>query len=337
MQTADQRESQLQTIDAQDEWVGQVVRNSIGNPYAEKKTEFFTNNPDAPIDGEEYDYDLMYEQNKMPDPDGEGFGFLPAEGYKSFFDREFTKPISRYSTKTKDNQFDNWEARVLAQSVRGAYMTVLGKPLAEIHTGISKFVDTAEGNEPRDYDALLERNLEQVPAPFKGSVTNPDVTVGAALEMLAAEAGKFALPMMAGKAAFGSSPAIKMAQGKSGFKRIMARMEDATSANMMAGEFLYAANPEAMQTLVKDTGEWLRDDLGMSGPFVDALIAADDTPLTKAIAGAAEGMVMFEALRTFAKTAVRLPAPVLRKAKTFIADSMREMDAIRKQNTEKAQ
>lgn len=336
-QTADQRESTLNEVDSINPWVGQVMRDSQSRgseEYREWRKQFDVDNPDAPTDAE-VNYQLMHEQNKMPDPKGEGFGFIPTEFYRSFVDRNFTKPLSRYSTKTKDNQFDDWEARVLAQGVRGAYQTTVGRVQAQFGAYAKHLIDlTAQDEFPeyelRGYDDLIAGELEANWAPFKGKVTDPDRTVGAALEMLTGEMSKFAIPMMAGTAAFGTSNAIKMAQGKSAFKRVMARMEDATAPNMIAGEFLYALNPESLQTLVKDTGEWLRDDFGMSGPFVDALIAADDTPLTKAIAGAAEGMVMFEALRTFAKGNISLAAPVLRKAKAFVSASMRELDTVQR-------
>ena len=373
MQTADQRETQLKQVDAQDPWVGKVMRQSQkkqNDPeYMEWRKKWDEENPGAPSD-DEVNYPLMWEQKKMPDPNGDGFEFIPSEFYKSYFDREFVKPISRYSTKTKDNQFDNWELRVVAQAARGAYQATIGKVQAEMGARIKNLADRdRQIDDPeypvRGYDELITEELQGNWAPFKGKITDPDLTIGAALETLVAEGAKFVLPMLvgnkmypaksavalskkmtSGKVAegakeivkFGQSfPAINMTQGKSAFKNLIKRITDGvalraemgTQPGMITGEMGYALNPESMQTLVKDTGEWLEEEWGMTGPLVDFLKSADDTPGTKAIAGAVEGMIVYEGLRVIAKSGQKLAGFALRGAKKFVADSMRELDAVR--------
>lgn len=338
-QTADQRETQLRDVAAQDPWVAQVMRESQGRQYQEEYDAFRVENPDAPTE-EEFDYRLMYKQGKMPDSAGEGFGFLPTEGYKSFWDREFIRPMSRYSTKTKDNQFDSWEARVLAQSARGAVRTMEStsfQMMQESFGGqLAKFmVERKKMKEdpwyvPRTREEELERYLENEWRPFASSVTDPDVTVGAAVEMLAATAADFAFPFLVGSKAFKQSPAMQVAKGKSAMKRLMARFKDGVSPRMLTTEYVYAANPESLQTIVKDLGEHMEEEWGMSGPLVDFLKAADDTKETKALAGMVEGLIVFEGLRTLALTGAKVAKPVIRKATELIANSMRELEAVKK-------
>ena len=331
--TADTKQFQLAQADQVDPRVGDLIRTADNRAHEDQVNEFFVANPDAPS-REEFDYPEAFKNNAMPDPEGDGFGFLPADYYKSFWDRNFSKPISNYSTKTKDNQFDSWEARVVATGVRGFYRTTVGDIHSKMNAEVLKYGEMKREQEdpayqPREYEDLLSESLEKTYQPFRDSRINEDVSVAGAAEQLASVAFQFAGPMWMGGKVFGTSNAINLAKGKSAFKRTLARMEDATAPNMLAGEYLYARNPESEQSLVKDTGIWLEEEWGMSGPMIDAMKTADDTPEGKAVAGAIEGMIIYEGLRTLAKTGVKLSAPVLRKAKQFVADSMREMDAVR--------
>ena len=67
MQTADQRETQLKQVDAQDPWVGKVMRQSQkkqNDPeYMEWRKKWDEENPGAPSD-DEVNYPLMWEQKK---------------------------------------------------------------------------------------------------------------------------------------------------------------------------------------------------------------------------------------------------------------------------------
>ncbi len=324
-QTADQRETQLSAVAAIDSRVADVMRASKKRQFAEEKTEFIKANPNAPSE-DVYDYGLMFEQGKMPDTEGEGFGFLPLEGYRSKVDRYVTKPLSRYSTKTKDNQFDDWELRVMSTATRGVFESLKYSAVA-IKEGV-KAKNTGVVMGLDDYSKAIDEQLADSWTPFEDRITNPDLTVGAAAEELGSVIFEIGADIYLGNKALGASKAMNLAKGKGAIKRLVARLQVATSPGVVTGEILFAVNPENKGTASAMLGEYLEEEFGMSGGVIDAMKASDDSVAANIATNVIEGAIMFEALRTMALTGVRGSSAAVRSAKDFVSSRLQEADKL---------
>jgi len=312
--------------------VSDFLRRGRKVAQEEKVSAWLADNPGAPPQ-EDYNYALMFEQNKMPEAGGEGFTFLHEDGYKNPRTRYVNgipmPSLMAYEINSKTNQIEHGGLRTLAMGLKNSVSNLYAQTgIPQIKGDLVTRAVVAKKNAQADdngqlpdpidqegqadiYDQVLEsmkeNEFDAISPTISGLQSNRDGTLRATFEEFGTILTEFGLDVLGSKATIGKKSGVDMSKAKSVMQKLARRMEEATSPAMVGGETLFAANEEHPETASAMLGEQLTE-MGYSGPIIDFMLTTDDTPQSRMVANIVEGAMMFEFGRSFLRAGYKVPA-----------------------------
>lgn len=301
-----------------------ALENAQRATDTEETTRFLSANPGAPTENE-YNYSLMREQGKMPKWEGltedDGMMFLPNEGYRGVR----MNPTISYDVNHKAYQYSNPVMRTAANIGKHVYQSALRLPFQFDPTALAGGIGPAQAatrfitGQPKEMDQVREEFVGMLTTEtMQGMESNYADTLGSDVEMFATEMGEIVGDISMFGAGGMRTRALQLdpAKAKTFMTGLAKRIDDAFAPGVVAGEVMYALDPDNMG--VEMAGMF--EAMGFEGETLDFLKTLDENPQTEAISALVMGAVGFEVLRMVGRGTLKMSERATRGLRKHLAD-----------------